>query len=110
MGPQNSIRVIKVAPVSRSKKVERTDTMMSTRGSMLETAVVGPREPRLPRRLWPDLGGRLKGDLGLMSSCCEGHEDSQQPNVPFDGIAGMVTMIVKIWTDPYPTNGPPDCI
>lgn len=59
-----------------------------------------------PCHPWPDLGGRLKADLGLISSCCEGHEDSQQPNVPFDGIVGMVTMVCKALDRPKPNQWP----
>lgn len=34
---------------------------------------------------WPDLEGQLEGNLGLISSCHKGHNDSQWPNVPVDG-------------------------
>lgn len=45
--------------------------------------------------LHQSLRGQLEGDLGLMSPCCEGHGNSQQPNVPFNGTLAMVEVVFK---------------
>lgn len=65
------------------------DIVMTTWGSLSEMVVVGPREHQPPQ---PELGGWLKRDVGLMSSC-EGHSGSQQPSVLVDGTFDMVDEI-----------------
>lgn len=45
VGPQKFVKTEKVAPVSRRKEIGLPDTMITTRGSLSEMAVVRPREP-----------------------------------------------------------------
>lgn len=64
----------------------RLDTVMTTWGSLLEMAVVGPRILGLFNCPWPGLRGWLEGDL------VHGGAVSQQSTVPLDGTldtAGM---------------------
>lgn len=92
MGPPNSIRTEKVAPVSRRKEMGRSDTTMITQSSLLGMAVVRPREPGVLSVIH---GSLLEVDLGLRSPCLEGHEDSQHPSIPHDDTLDMVRMVYK---------------
>lgn len=53
VGPQNSVRTKKVTPVSRRTEMDYLDTMMTTRGSLIEMAEVRPRKLRLPQLSMP---------------------------------------------------------
>lgn len=51
-------------------------------------------------------GGWLEGDLDLMSSCHEGHGDSQWLSVPLDDTVGLVRIVVRVQTDSDPVTLP----
>jgi hypothetical protein len=68
-----------VTPVSRGKEMGRPDTMMTMQGSLPEMAEVWSRKPGLPQLSMPK-----------RTVWAEGHGDSQQPIVPFDGTLDIV--------------------
>ena len=48
VGPPNSIRTEKMALVSRRKEIGRSDSVVTTQGSLLGIVVVRPKESRAP--------------------------------------------------------------
>lgn len=48
VGPPNSIRTEKVAPVSRRKEMNHSDSVMTTQDPLLGMALVRPKESRAP--------------------------------------------------------------
>lgn len=48
---------------------------------------------------WPS---QLKGDLGLMSSCLQGHGGSQHPSVLLDGTLDIARWFMRVQTGPGP--------
>lgn len=78
--------------------MDHSDIVMTTWGSLLEVVVVRPREPGALSHPWPDLGGGLEGDLGLIYPYHKWHE----PNVPLDGTVGWSELFMRVLGDPGP--------
>lgn len=94
-----------MAPLSRRKEMDCPDTKITTQAYLLETAVVGPIEHR-PHQLPMTRPSRLEGDLGLMPSCLEGHQNSQWPIVPLAGTMGTIGMVCEGLDRPKPDYPP----
>lgn len=77
------------------------DTKMTTQASLLDVAVVGQVEHG-PHQLPMTRPSRLEGNLGLIPSCCKGHQNSQWPIVAVDGTVGMVGMVCEGLDRPRP--------